>query len=107
MIDCYHGWNRKFLRLSLCYLVGVGPVLVLGPVGGVAEGLGAAGELAGVGLLSGVGPQVRLEILQAGVGLQAGLELEWREIWTCHRHSQNFGRDDARRHGRLARGSFN
>ena len=58
------------------YLVGMSPVLVLGPVRGVAEGLCAAGEFAGVGFLSGVGPQMRLEVLQAGVSLQAGLKLE-------------------------------
>ena len=68
--------NRKFLRRSLRYLIGVSPVLVLGPVRGVAEGLRAAGELAGVGFLAGVGPQMRLEVLQAGVSLQAGLKLE-------------------------------
>ena len=67
----------KLVQLSaLAYLVGVSPVLVFGPVGGVAEGLCAAGELTGVRFLSCVGPQVRLEILQPGVGLQAGLELE-------------------------------
>ena len=44
---------------------------MLGAVRRVAEGLHAAGELAGVGLLAGVGPQVRLEVLQAGVSLQA------------------------------------
>ena len=52
--------NRKFLRRSLRYLIGVSPVLVLGPVRGVAEGLRAAGELAGVRFLAGVGPEVRL-----------------------------------------------
>ena len=51
----------KFFQLSaLAYLVGVSPVLVFGPVGGVTEGLCAAGELAGVGFLAGVGPEVRL-----------------------------------------------
>ena len=54
------------------------PVLVLCPVRGVAEGLGAAGKLAGVGLLPGVGAQVRLQVLQAGVGLGAALELKKR-----------------------------
>ena len=45
---------------TFAYLIGVSPVLVLGPVGGVTEGLGAAGALAGVGFLAGVGPEVRL-----------------------------------------------
>jgi hypothetical protein len=54
----------------------VGSVLVLGSVGGVAEGLGAAGELAGVRLLARVGPQVRLQVLQAGVGFVAAFKLK-------------------------------
>ncbi len=53
----------------------MGPVLVLGPVGGVAEGLGAAGELAHVGLLPRVGPQVGLQVLQPAVRLPATLKL--------------------------------
>ena len=53
-------------------------VLVLGPVRGVAEGLGAARELAGVGLLARVGPQVSLQVLEARVGLVAGFELKRR-----------------------------
>ena len=69
------------------HLVGVGPVLVLGPVGGVAEGLGAAGELAGVGLLSGVRPQVGLQVLQPGIGLLAGLELRNKKLFS---HSGDF-----------------
>lgn len=62
-------------RYSLAYLVGVRAVLVLGPVRGVGEGLVAALVLAHVGLLPRVGAQVRLEVLQAGVGLEAALEL--------------------------------
>ena len=53
----------------------MGSVLVLGPVAGVAEGLGAARELAHVGLLPGVGAQVGLQVLQPGVRLPASLEL--------------------------------
>ncbi len=60
---------------SECYLVAVGSVLVLGPVGGVAEGLGAAGELAHVGFLPRVGPQVGLQVLQPAVRLPANLKL--------------------------------
>ena len=56
------------------------PVLVLGPVRGVAEGLCAAGEFTGVGFLSGVGPQMRLEVLQAGVSLQAILKLKRQNV---------------------------
>ncbi len=48
---------------------------MLGPVGGVAEGLGAAGELAHVGLLPRVGPQVGLQVLQPAVRLPATLKL--------------------------------
>ncbi len=49
---------------------------MLGPVGGVAEGLGAAGELAHIGLLPRVGPQVGLQVLQPAVRLPATLKLE-------------------------------
>lgn len=58
------------------YLVGVCAVLVLGPVRGVGEGLVAALVLAHVGLLPGVRAQVGLQVLQAGVGLEAALELQ-------------------------------
>ena len=54
----------------------MGSVLVLGAVGGVAEGLGAARELAHVGLLPGVAPQVRLKVLQPAVSLPASLKLK-------------------------------
>jgi hypothetical protein len=57
----------------------VGPVLVLGPVGGVAEGLGAPGELAHVRLLPRVGPQVGLQVLQPAIRLPATLELDKSE----------------------------
>ena len=53
----------------------MGSVLMLGPVAGVAEGLGAARELAHVGLLPGVRAQVGLQVLQPRVGLSASLEL--------------------------------
>ena len=59
------------------YLVGMSPVLVLGSVRRVAEGLGAPGELAHVGLLPGVRPQVGLQVLQATVGFPTSLELKW------------------------------
>lgn len=49
---------------------------MLGPVRGVAEGLGAARELAHVGLLSGVRPQVGLEVLKATVGFPTALKLK-------------------------------
>ncbi len=52
------------------------PVLVLGPVGRVAEGLGAAGELTRVGFLTGVGTEMRLQVLQARISLGAALELK-------------------------------
>ena len=49
---------------------------MLGPVAGVAEGLGAARELAHVGLLPGVRPQVGLEVLQSAVRLPTAFELK-------------------------------
>ena len=47
------------------HLIGVGPVLVLGSVAGVAEGLAAAFVLAHVRLLTRVRPQVRLQVFEA------------------------------------------
>lgn len=58
------------------YLVGVRPVLVLGPVRGVGEGFVAAFVLADVGFLSGVRAQVGFQVLQTGVGLRAALKLQ-------------------------------
>ena len=58
------------------YLVGMSPVLVLGSVRRVAEGLGAPGELAHVGLLPCVGPEVGLEVLQPAVGFPTSFELK-------------------------------
>ena len=58
------------------YLVGMSPVLVLGSVRRVAEGLGAPGELAHVGLLPGVRPQVGLEVLKSAVRLPTALKLK-------------------------------
>ena len=52
------------------------PVLVLGPVRGVAEGLGASGKFTVVRLLSRVRAQVGLQVLQPGVCLVAALELK-------------------------------
>ena len=57
------------------YLIGMCSVLVFGPVRCVAEGLGAAWELAHVGLLPGVGPQVCLQVLQTAVRFPAALKL--------------------------------
>lgn len=57
-------------------LVRVGPVLVLGSVTGIAEGLHAAGELAMVGLLPRVGADVGLEVLQPTVGLVTAVVLK-------------------------------
>lgn len=54
----------------------MGSVLMLGAVRGVAEGLGAPGELAHVGLLPCVAPQVGLEVLQPAVRLPASLKLK-------------------------------
>ncbi len=56
--------------------VGVGAVLVLGAVGGVAERLGTSGELAHVRLLPSVGAQVRLQVLQPRISLVTTLELQ-------------------------------
>ena len=53
----------------------MGPVLVLGAVGRVGEGLGAAGELARVRLLTRVRPEMGLQVLQPRVGLAAVLKL--------------------------------
>jgi hypothetical protein len=80
------GGRSQFLRWGadsvekVCYLVAVSPVLVLGPVGGVAEGLGAAGELTHVGLLPRVGPQVGLQVLQPAVRLPATLKLGKQQV---------------------------
>ena len=64
------------------YLIGMCSVLVFGPVRCVAEGLGAAWELAHVGLLPGVRPQVGLQVLQATVGFPTSLELKWFRLLT-------------------------
>lgn len=57
------------------HLVGMGSILMLGPVTGVAEGLAAAGILAGVGLFARVRSQMGLEVFQSGVRFEAALEL--------------------------------
>ena len=54
----------------------MGSVLMLGAVRGVAEGLGAARELAHVGFLPGMTPQVGLQVLQPAVSLPASLKLK-------------------------------
>ena len=64
------------------YLIGMCSVLVFGPVRCVAEGLGAAWELAHVGLLPGVRPQVGLQVLQATVGFPTSLELKSLRLLT-------------------------
>ena len=53
-------------------------ILMFGAVAGVAERFCAPLYLAGVGLLAGVRPNVRLQVLQAAVGLFAALELKKR-----------------------------
>jgi len=72
------------LKLSLSkkpstYLIGMCSVLMFGSVRGIAEGFGAAGELAGVGFFSGVRSQVGLQVLEARVSLVAILELKKRQ----------------------------
>lgn len=67
--------SARPVHTPLGYLIGVGAVLVLGAVGGVGEGLVAALVLTHVWLLPGVGPQMRLQVLQARVGLRAALKL--------------------------------
>ena len=54
----------------------MGSVLMLRSVRCVAEGLGAAGELAHVGLFPSVRSQVGLEVLQPTVRLPASLKLK-------------------------------
>ena len=54
----------------------MGSVLMLCSVRSVAEGLGAAGELAHVRLLARVGAEVGLEVLQPAVRLLAALKLK-------------------------------
>ena len=54
----------------------MGSVLMLGAVRGVAEGLGAARELAHVGLLPGVTPKVGLQVLQPAVSFPASFKLK-------------------------------
>lgn len=61
------------------YLVGVSPVLVLGSIRGIGERLIASLVLADVRFLPGVRAQVGLQVLQAGVGLGAALELQGKE----------------------------
>lgn len=51
-------------------------VLVLGSVRGVGEGFVATLMLADIGFLPGVRAQMSLQVLQAGVGLGAALELQ-------------------------------
>lgn len=47
------------------HLIGVGPILVLGTVTGVAEGLAAAFLLTHIRLLTGVRPKVCLQVFEA------------------------------------------
>lgn len=54
------------MGLSLsAHLIGVGPILVLGAVTGIAEGLAATFLLTHVRLLTRVRPKVRLQVLKA------------------------------------------
>ena len=66
-----------FFRL-IPYLIGMGSVLVLRSVAGVAEGFRASWELTHVRLLSCVRSQVGLQVLQTTVRLPAALELKER-----------------------------
>lgn len=77
---CYYTTSQLVTRPA--YLVGMSPVLMFGSVGSVAEGLGAAWELAHVGLLPGVRPQVGLQVLQATVGFPTSLELKSLRLLT-------------------------
>ena len=82
-VDSHGGGPPKkaiwgFFRL-IPYLIGMGSVLVLRPIAGVAEGFRASWELTHVRLLSGVRSQVGLQVLQTTVRLPAALELKERE----------------------------
>lgn len=59
----------------------MGPVLVLRPIRGVAESLGAARVLAHVRFFTCVRPEMSLEILQPRVRFVTALKLqsEWRK----------------------------
>lgn len=62
-----HSWLLKWggsLRWGI-HLIGVGPILVLGSVTGIAEGFTAALVLTHVRLLTRVRPQVCLQIFKA------------------------------------------
>lgn len=56
-------------------LVTVRAVLVFSAIAGIAKCLAATGVLAGVRLFSRMRSQVRLQVLQTGIGLVATLEL--------------------------------
>ena len=66
-------------------------VLMFRPIGRIGECLGTSREFTHVGLLPGVRPQVSLEVLKAGIGFTAALELQTnttntpyiREVITC------------------------
>ena len=89
LLHCYYVPLDYLLnyRSRPTYLVRMSPVLVFGSVRSVAEGLGAAGELAHVGLLPGVRPQVGLQVLQTAVGFPTSLELKWWRLLTW-RHTE-------------------
>lgn len=57
------------------HLIGVGPILVLGAVTGIAEGLAATFLLTHVRLLTRVRPKVRLQVLKARIGLPTAFKL--------------------------------
>jgi hypothetical protein len=58
--------SRRGVGLSLsAHLIGVGPILVLGAVTGIAKGLAATFLLTHVRLLTRVRPKVRLEVFKA------------------------------------------
>lgn len=53
---------------------------MLSPIAGVREGLGTARVLAGVRFFPCMTPEVRLQILQAGVCFTAAFELENEKV---------------------------
>lgn len=58
--------SRRGVGLSLtAHLIGVGPILVLGAVTGIAKGLAATFLFTHVRLLTGVRPKVCFEVFKA------------------------------------------
>lgn len=63
----------------LTYLVAMRSVLMFGAIARVRERLGAARVFTGVGFLASMTPEMRFQVLQAGVGFAAAFELECKE----------------------------